>query len=191
MKNKYSKILDSEDENNRSEEVYFVLHQSPSFFNKLFFHLILLFVINLVVFYIFGSTRISYNTIIITAIVGLYLFIYYYYLWSQHIYILTNQRFVIQRQKGWFYKTIDEISLDSIQYVSHSIKGINQHIFNTGDIFLRSYASEKEGLKIENISNPYEVQKKITEIHKKISFTKDKYSDKNKTTGNQSKIIIR
>ena len=83
------------------------------------------------------------------------------------MYILTNERIISQKQKGWFAKTINETSLDNIRFVSHSIKGIGQHILNNGNVYIRSSLAEEGGLKIENIADPYEVQKAIIETQKK------------------------
>lgn len=151
------------------EEVVLVIKQSPGFFTKVFLMILGAFVLVLISFYFWGASKITSYLILITLVVVGYYFLYYFYRWSKTMYILTNERIVSQRQTGWFAKDINETNLDSIRFVSHSVKGLSQHVMNTGDIYIRSSVAEDGGLKIKNVASPYEVQKKIVETQKKYT----------------------
>lgn len=151
------------------EEVVLVIKQSPSFFTKVFLMILGAFVLVLISFYFWGASKITSYLILIALVVVGYYFLYYFYRWSKTMYILTNERIVSQRQTGWFAKDINETNLDSIRFVSHSVKGLSQHVMNTGDIYIRSSVAEDGGLKIKNVASPYEIQKKIVETQKKYT----------------------
>lgn len=168
MKSKDLNQIDNIDDLD-SEEIIFVLKQSPSFFGRIFLVIIIALILIFVSFYYFGASKITSYLIFTALIIISYLFLFYYYRWSRTLYILTDQRIISQRQKGWLTKIVDETNLDSIRFVSHSVKGLSQYVLNTGNVFIRSSVVESGGLKIENIANPYEVQKKIVEIQKKYT----------------------
>ena len=159
----------SSNEDLESEDIIFVLKQIPSFFGRIFVICILAIILIFVSFYFWGASKITSYVILISVIVIGYYFAYYYYRWSRTMYILTDDRIIAQKQTGWFAKILDETNLDNIRFVSHSVKGINQHILNTGNVFVRSSVAETGGLKMENIADPYDIQKTIINTQKKYS----------------------
>lgn len=168
MKNNALKYF-SQNEDLESEDIIFVLKQSPSFFGRIFIICVIAMILIFTSFYFWGASKITSYIIIISIILITYYFAYYYYRWSRTIYILTTNRIIAQKQTGWFAKSIDETNIDNIRFVSHSVKGINQHILNTGNVFVRSSVTEEGGLKMENIANPYDIQKTIIDTQKKYS----------------------
>lgn len=168
------KIMSKDKEKNNlqgfeDEEVVFMLRQSPSFFSKVFFIAIGAFILVLISFYFWRASKVTSYLILISIVVTGYYFLYYFYRWSRTMYILTNGRIVSQRQAGWFAKDVNETNLDSIRFVSHSVKGISQHLMNTGNIYIRSSVAEEGGLKMKNVASPYEIQKKIVATQKKYT----------------------
>lgn len=159
----------SNNEDIESEDIIFVLKQSPSFFGRIFFICVVAIILIFISFYFWGASKITSYIILVSVAVIAYYFSYYYYRWSRTMYILTNDRIIAQKQTGWFAKILDETNLDNIRFVSHSVKGINQHILNTGNVFVRSSVAESGGLKMENIANPYDIQKTIIDTQKKHS----------------------
>ena len=168
MKNNALKYF-SQNEDLESEDIIFVLKQSPSFFGRIFIICVIAMILIFTSFYFWGASKITSYIIIISIILITYYFAYYYYRWSRTMYILTTNRIIAQKQTGWFAKSIDETNIDNIRFVSHSVKGINQHILNTGNVFVRSSVTEEGGLKMENIANPYDIQKTIIDTQKKYS----------------------
>lgn len=76
--------------------------------------------------------------------------------------IVTNDRIINVRQQI-FSRTISELDLYKIQDVTVEMKGLLATMFNYGTIFVQT-AGERERFFFENIPNPREVARKITEL---------------------------
>jgi len=78
--------------------------------------------------------------------------------------IITNQRVVLRQQQGFFRRGISEVELSNIQELSAITKGIFNNLFGNGSVLIKTAAGEKSMLEIKNVSDPYLVQQKISEL---------------------------
>lgn len=83
-----------------------------------------------------------------------------------NIQIVTDEHIVDIDQMGVFSRKISELTLDDIQDVSATKKGIVQSFLNYGDICIQT-AGERPNFNFEKVPDPHELARKIMEIRSK------------------------
>ena len=73
--------------------------------------------------------------------------------------MITSQRLVVVKRKGFFSRQVSEIALDKILDVSYQTKGIMQTLFNYGTVSVKA-GGETETI-FEKIPNPKKAQESI------------------------------
>lgn len=81
--------------------------------------------------------------------------------WYYSVYIVTNQRLIDVRQKGFFNRRVAEYSLDKVQNVSYHIKGLQAVVFKFGDITAQTYVGD---LVMEYIYKPVQIHSRIIDV---------------------------
>ncbi len=92
----------------------------------------------------------------------------YWMSWHFSVYVLTDQRFIIIKQKGFFHRAVSDIPLNLVQSVNYVIKGIEQTLLGFGTIILQTFIGDT---KLHHIHHPAKVQRKIVELMKKEGIT--------------------
>lgn len=111
----------------------------------------------------FGASKVSSVIIVITVIAaGLFSF-YRWFLWSNGVYIVTNQRVIKVSQLGFFKRLISEAEINRIQEISTEIIGPVHTILNFGTIKIQT-ASSSGRIDLENVPDPYDIQQEIVRI---------------------------
>lgn len=114
--------------------------------------------------YFFGGLAIG-------IIVGLIIFFPYWLGWHFSLFIVTDQRFIQIHQKGFFHRSVADLSLAQIQSVNYSVYGIQATLLGFGTINMKTYVGE---LDIKDVAHPAKVQKRILSILRKEGIdTKD------------------
>jgi membrane protein YdbS with pleckstrin-like domain len=112
-------------------------------------------------------TGFAYNVyVLVVSLIALFNTLALFSVWSLHylhISILTNEHFVEITQSGIFSRQIGELSLDKIQDVSSSQKGVFNEVFNIGTLVVET-AGEAENFVLNFIPEPYQTSQKIMEI---------------------------
>jgi membrane protein YdbS with pleckstrin-like domain len=78
--------------------------------------------------------------------------------WYFSVYIVTDQRFIQVTQKGFFTKSVVDISLDQIQMVNYEIVGMQETLLGFGTIRVQTYVGE---LAIHDVHHPAKTAKKL------------------------------
>lgn len=73
---------------------------------------------------------------------GLLIFFYHWVGWYFSVYIVTNQRIRQSSQKGFFGKTVVDLSLDKVQNISYNVPGFFGEIFRFGTIVLQTMVGD-------------------------------------------------
>ncbi len=81
--------------------------------------------------------------------------------WYYSVYIVTNERLIEIKQKGFFNRRFREYGLDKIQNINYHIKGFQAVIFQFGNIVAQTYVGDVEMLMIHK---PVEIHSKFVEI---------------------------
>ncbi|MBI3495495.1 PH domain-containing protein [Candidatus Berkelbacteria bacterium] len=146
---------------NPDEEVVFLVRAHPFFFMKSGFIAVALLIILVVIFSQFGASSVSsWAIFIIVPIIALLIF-HRWFLWSNSIYVLTNERLIAVWQKGFFSRDLAEVDVDNILTTNHTIKGLFQTFFNFGDIKIRVSGTSEEEIVLREVYDPYKLQQKI------------------------------
>ena len=99
-----------------------------------------------------------FDGLIAGAVLGLIIFIPSWVGWYFSVFILTNQRFIQIKQKGFFTRSVSDLGLKQIQSVSYEIAGIQETLLGFGTIIMKTYVGD---VIIHDIHHPAKVQKKI------------------------------
>ena len=81
--------------------------------------------------------------------------------WHFSVYILTDKRLIQVKQKGFFHRSLVDISLDQVTMVNYEIKGIQETLLGFGTITVQTYVGE---LVIRDVHKPKHIQKEITSL---------------------------
>ncbi len=93
-----------------------------------------------------------------------------WYGWWSTMVLLTNRRVVFVQQRGFTSRKVSEALLENIQFVTHEIDGLVHTLFNFGDIRIQT-AGSAEMLLLNELSDPYELQQRITQLQRPRSFS--------------------
>jgi uncharacterized membrane protein YdbT with pleckstrin-like domain len=94
------------------------------------------------------------------GIVG-FVFLMWFYRWVgwyYTVFIVTNQRILVIKQRGLFNRKVDEWQLDGISNVNYSIGGFQAVLFGYGDIVARTYIGD---LEMKTIHKPAEIHAQL------------------------------
>lgn len=95
------------------------------------------------------------------------------------VYIITDRRIVDITQNGLFKRKIGELNLRQIQDISAQVDGIFPTLLHFGNVNIQT-AAEIPNFAFENIAHPYEISKKILDLHEayiKLGAKKNKQID--------------
>lgn len=80
--------------------------------------------------------------------------------WQNSLLVLTNERVVQLEQRGLLHREFMECGLESIQQVSHEVRGLLGTLWGYGSIVVHTGASQKP-FDIPDMPDPYEIQQEI------------------------------
>lgn len=80
------------------------------------------------------------------------------------VYIITDERIVDIKQIGFFKREISELHLREVQDVSARVNGFFPTVFHFGDVVIQT-AGERENFVFNAVPHPYQVAKKIADLH--------------------------
>jgi hypothetical protein len=89
--------------------------------------------------------------------------------WYFSIYLLTTQRFVQVKHKGFFNKNVVDIGLDNISMINYEVKGIQETLLGFGTIVIQTYVGE---LVIHDVHHPAKLHSELTNNLKKMGYLK-------------------
>lgn len=89
------------------------------------------------------------------------IFLPYWITWYFSLFIVTNQRFIQIKQKGFFHKKSSDLNLNHIQSLNHEVKGVEQTLLGFGKITIQTYMGD---MVLNDIHHPGKTQAKIQEI---------------------------
>lgn len=96
------------------------------------------------------------------------------------IYIITDRRIVDIAQNGLFKRTISELNLAQIQDVNATVEGFAATLLHFGDVQIQS-AAERPNFIFRSIPHPYEISKKILDLHEAYLQQQEKMGENRQT----------
>jgi predicted membrane protein len=88
------------------------------------------------------------------------------FLWQKNQLLVTTHRVIDIDQRGFFDKTVSEISYDQIEDVFGKIKGVFGTIFRYGEINIQT-GSGKVQICLQKIKQPVALQQQINELRER------------------------
>lgn len=155
------------DEQRPDEKVILVARKHPWVLAKSGLVMILVVLIIVLSFLIFGASLTSSIVLVAGLIFATIYGLIRWFVYSSDIYILSNERIINIEQSGFFSRRVTEAELANILNVSYEIKGAIKSILNFGDINIDTSGSDSNFLVLRNIENPHFIQEKIVSQQKK------------------------
>lgn len=81
--------------------------------------------------------------------------------WYYSVYIISNKRLLQISQKGFWNRSVVDISLSQIQMVNYEVAGFNETILGFGTIMMQTFVGD---LVIHEVHHPAKIQQQILEI---------------------------
>jgi hypothetical protein len=81
--------------------------------------------------------------------------------WYYSVFIVSDQRFIQITQKGFWHRSVVDMSLNQIQMVNYEISGLQETLLGFGTIMMQTFVGD---LVIHYIHHPQHIQKRILEI---------------------------
>ena len=157
---------------NPDESIIFVLRRHPWTLFKSGFAIVILLLLLTAFFIKFQGSWVTSWAVFILGPISLYLALRAWFLWSNSIYVLTNQRLLAVDQRGWFDRKVGEIALADILKISHEVKGAGATMFNLGDVAIIASGATEADLTLSAVYDPYEVQQRIIRTKRGEGLTK-------------------
>ncbi len=105
------------------------------------------------------ADQISYTAPVARAVLGVWLLLLWTSAWSRftryylNLWVLTNERIVDVKQRGYFNREVSSLSLTHIQDVTTDVTGVFSSLLNIGTINVQS-AGATEKFTMHDIPNP-------------------------------------
>ena len=109
-----------------------------------------------------------FGGLLIGILLGLIIFLPFWIGWHFSYFIITTQRFIQVKQKGFFNRSISSMNLHQIQSVNYEVKGLQETLLGFGTISIQSYLGDIE---LQDIHHPARLQKQMLIILKKLNIT--------------------
>ncbi|OGD61154.1 hypothetical protein A3A71_00965 [Candidatus Berkelbacteria bacterium RIFCSPLOWO2_01_FULL_50_28] len=113
-----------------------------------------------------GASRVSSYITFGIAVVGLIYSYYFWFIWNNSDYIVTNQRVIKMDQISFFNRVISEAEIDRIQEISTEVAGPIHTLLKFGTVRIKT-ASDSGKMDLDDLTDPYSVQQVIVSIQKK------------------------
>ena len=151
------------------EEVVFVFHQHPLVMRAALIIGLLIILVSLMPPLFFPLASWAWDSAWIALLLVAAYWFHRWVGWYYSIYIVTDQRLIEIKQRGFFNRRVSEYRFDKIQNVNYHIRGFQAVIFGYGDIVAQTYVGD---VTMRYIHKPVEVHTKILNtLHKVNSST--------------------
>jgi len=94
--------------------------------------------------------------------------------WHFSVFIVTDQRLIQITQKGFFSRSVVDMSLRQIQMVNYEVAGLNETLLGFGTIMMQTLVGD---LIIHEVHHPAKTQKKLLEILRSQGVTASSYEE--------------
>lgn len=143
------------------EEVESVFHQHPIVMRKFLLISLIVLTISAIPLSFWPLSNWPWWTLLGGFILAILIFLYRYISWHYSIFIISNERLIQIRQKGFFDRRVTDISHSKIQSVNYEVKGFQATLFHYGTIFVQSYVGE---IKLRFIHKPEDTHQLLVKM---------------------------
>lgn len=152
------------------EEVILVFRQHPVVKRRQLIYGMLALAVSIVPLDLITSGPFYSILLKIPPIVLLIVLVYWFYHWLgwyYSVYIVTDQRLIDIRQKGFFNRRVSEVGFDKVQSINYHIKGMQAALLKFGDITVQTYTGNWV---LPSVHHPEEIHSQMmTVAHSVVS----------------------
>ncbi len=148
------------------EEVEFVFRQHPVVMRKALILSLGLFTVAVAPIAFWPHQSWAWWSVLVGFVVALLIFGYRMLSWYFSVFIITNERFIQIKQRGFFDKQVQDIAHSRIQSVNYQVKGMQETMFKFGTITIQTFVGD---IKLRCIHHPEEVQQHLNQIIRKVT----------------------
>ncbi|HSX14540.1 MAG TPA: PH domain-containing protein [Candidatus Saccharimonadales bacterium] len=151
------------------EKVELVFHQHPLVMRKALIIGMLLVLLGVMIPYTqvvmlnhtTGNWKPLWFLLIIVVVIWFYAWVGWYYT----VYIMTDERLIEIKQRGFFNRKVSEYGLDKIQNINYHIRGFQAVIFQFGDIVAQTFVGD---VIMKMIHRPVQIHSRMIEIVRRV-----------------------
>lgn len=99
--------------------------------------------------------------------------------WYFTVYIMTNQRFIQQVQKGFFKRSYSDIALKHVQSLNYEVYGVQETLLGFGSLMIQTYLGD---IVIRDVHHPEKITNALFEILREHGAVVDNPSDEAEIT---------
>lgn len=149
------------------EEIDFVFRQHPIVMRRSMLAGFAIFALSMVPLLLWPTQGWLLWVVLGGFVAGLMVFGYRWIGWFFSVYIITSERFVQISQKGFFNRSVQDITHNRIQSINYEIKGLQPTLFKFGTISVQTYAGPV--ITMTHIHHPEEVQEHLNKVIRNIA----------------------
>lgn len=143
------------------EETLFVFRKHPIVMRKGLILGLLALVLGVIPSLIRPEYSYLYGGLAAGALLGLIIFTPSWISWYFSVYIITDQRLLQIKQKGFWTRSVVDMNLSQIQMVNYEVSGMQETMLGFGTIMMQTFVGD---LVIHDVHHPEKTQKKILSI---------------------------
>jgi hypothetical protein len=143
------------------EEMLFVFRKHPIVMRKGLILSLLALVLGVIPSLIRPEYSYLYGGLAAGAILGIIIFIPSWVSWYFSVYIVTDQRLLQIKQKGFWTRSVVDMNLSQIQMINYEVAGVQETMLGFGTIMMQTFVGD---LVIHDVHHPEKTQKKILGI---------------------------
>jgi uncharacterized membrane protein YdbT with pleckstrin-like domain len=143
------------------EEVLFVFRKHPFVMRKGFILAMIALLLGTVPSLIKPEYSLLFGGLAAGFFLAIIVFMPSWITWFYSVYIVTDQRMLQITQKGFWKKSVVDISLNQIQMVNYEVSGFQETMLGFGTIMMQTFVGD---LVIHEVHHPAEIQKKMLEV---------------------------
>ncbi len=91
--------------------------------------------------------------------------------WYYSVYVVTNHRIMIVKQRGFFSREVKELALNNVQNVNYKIVGMQGSLLGFGTVTIETLSGSKP-LRLRTVHKPVKMQQAILEIIRRSDLDK-------------------
>lgn len=145
----------------KGETVEVVFHQHPLVMRKALIIGMLLILVGVLPPLFWPLAHWAWNPLFIILVIIAFYWFYNWVGWYYTVYIVTDERLIEVKQRGFFNRKVSEYGLDKIQNVNYHISGFQAVLFSFGDITAQTYVGD---IVMKTIHKPVQIHAKMIEV---------------------------
>lgn len=150
------------------EEVVLVFRQHPVVLRHPLIYGMLAILAGIIPLLIWPLSNTALKIALIMPLLVIVYWFYHWIGWHYSVYIVTDQRLINIRQKGFFNRQVSEVGFDKVQSINYHIKGLQAALFKFGDLSVQTYTGEWV---LPNVHHPEEVHSQMMTVAHSIVST--------------------